>query len=351
MLTRYCWYEYHLVGPSGEQATLIYEPEGSGPQWQLFTRFEPESPLSAEEARAKRRGEAINLGGTEALITFKGVSKVRASEGEIPEGYQEGEEDNFFNAQGGSEELVMNWRGEKVDFYRGTFVSYAVIRTAFHLCGPTPGKLRMSWGDESSESNTADRLKWIAIVLLSGAVLAGFWFWPTVPKPPRLIKANPAVLSLGTEVPLDGRMFRIQSRCLVEVDQVGLRYERHEYQLAAADGNTGLLVQGVNPGGKEWTLYQPFEPLTPLTPQQAAAKSVGDPIGLDENNVKVAQLFRVQVQRTEMAEAGENSSQHFYYGFSGSAGYYSVMARWDEHGILFYRGHSAEIRVGPGNSR
>lgn len=351
ILTRYYWQEYHLVGPSGEQATLVHESADSRIQWQFFTRFEPESPLSAAEAKAKRPGDAINLDGTVTGITFKGISKVCTSEGQVPDGYWEGEEDNFFNAQGGNVEWVVNWRGEKVDFYRGTSVTHAEIRTAFHLGGPVSDMPGTSWAAELPASDASNRLKWIAIVLLLGVLLAGFWFWPVEPKAPRLVKATSVVLSLGTQIPLDGREFRIQSHSLVEIAQVERRYERHEYQLAAADGNTALLVQGVNPGGREWTLYQPFEPLIPLTPAQAAAKRVGDNLNLEGRDIKITELFRTRVLKYESLEAGDETAQHFYYALSGLAGYYAVMARWDERGILFYRGRSVKIQMGAGGSR
>ena len=43
------WNEFNIVDDAGEHATLVFEDAGRGGEWKLFTMFEPEYPMTAED--------------------------------------------------------------------------------------------------------------------------------------------------------------------------------------------------------------------------------------------------------------------------------------------------------------
>jgi len=62
---------------------------------------------------------------------------------------------------------------------------------------------------------------------------------------------------------------------------VGQNFERHEYVLSDETGNKALLVCGSRPGTEDWWLFTPFQPVTPLSPQQAAAIRWGQTVNVE----------------------------------------------------------------------
>src|ERR1700677_21805 len=77
----YYWNEYNLETDGGNPATLVFEDNDEGPQWKMFTMFEPQFPISAEDAASKRTGDIINLEGGNCRVTRVDHSRVYFVEG------------------------------------------------------------------------------------------------------------------------------------------------------------------------------------------------------------------------------------------------------------------------------
>jgi len=113
------WHRLNLVEPDSEPATLVFEVMDHGPEWRLFTIFEPENPMSAEDAASKRVGDQLNLEGTEVRVTLVNESRICHIEGEGAEGEEVGDVAHYFNAQGGNTKIVVSWTGEEVESFEG----------------------------------------------------------------------------------------------------------------------------------------------------------------------------------------------------------------------------------------
>src|SRR6266542_787165 len=72
----YYWDEFNLGTGFGQNATLVYEETEPGGEWRLFTMFEPEYPITAEDAATKRVGDPLNLDGTDVHVTLVDKSRV-----------------------------------------------------------------------------------------------------------------------------------------------------------------------------------------------------------------------------------------------------------------------------------
>jgi hypothetical protein len=76
----------------------------------------------------------------------------------------------------------------------------------------------------------------------------------------------------------------------------GRKFDRHEYILSDDEGTKALLVRGSKPGAGDWWLFQPLQPLTPLSPQQAAAIKWGQTVNVDGLAAKVSELFQATIR-------------------------------------------------------
>jgi hypothetical protein len=132
----YYWNEYYLMGDSGSSGTLVYEETEHGPEWKLFRLFEPERPLTAREAMAKRVGDTVNLDGTPTKVTLVDESRVYHIEGSAPEGVAVGDVAQYFNADTGQRMLVASWTGDEIEFYEGEDAPAELIASAFGFAQP-----------------------------------------------------------------------------------------------------------------------------------------------------------------------------------------------------------------------
>ncbi len=73
---------------------------------------------------------------------------------------------------------------------------------------------------------------------------------------------------------------------------VGRKFDRHEYLLSDEQGAKALLVRGSKPGAGDWWLFSPFQPQTPLSPQEAAAVRWGQTVDTNGMAAKVSALFQ-----------------------------------------------------------
>src|SRR5436190_8171377 len=82
----YYWTEFNLVDDKDESADLVFEETDSGAEWRFFVLFEPEYPITAEDARSKRVGDRLNLDGTDVIINLVSRSRIYHIEGQGAEG-------------------------------------------------------------------------------------------------------------------------------------------------------------------------------------------------------------------------------------------------------------------------
>jgi hypothetical protein len=328
----YYWNEFHLVGDDGRDATLVYEETENGPEWRLFTLLEPAPPLTVAEAAARRVGETIQIEDKTLRITCVDESRVCAIEGEAPEGVEKGDVARYFNAESGSEMIVVSWTGEELEVYRGITLPGHAVTSAFGITGIPSGALDHL---SSSPDDTGKKIKgWIILIALLttvGAIVSVRLTRRQSPELPRLPKAQLAIGSTGR---LNSAPYHITGRAEIEIDSVGRRYLRHEYSAVDDAGNASLIWQGTEQGADKWMLLTPITPTHGLTPRAAGALRLGDGIAVDETILRVTQHFLTRVQKVAGAAPlppGE------LYGFAARGTNGVVVARWNENAITFYR--------------
>ena len=335
----YYWNEFNLETAAGESATLVYEVGERGGEWRFFALFEPQYPITAEDAACKRVGDPINLDGTDVRVTLVEQSRVYFIEGKAPEGVEVGDVANYFNAQSGYDMDVVSWTGDEVECYHGVNLPANVVLTAFNIRMPDFGSLLGTPEPDSASSPKAKLL----VVLVSALLLIGMavWLYPrSGHRPPAVVTkpAPPSPLTVDSTGNLNGTAFRIQSHALVTVALVGCRFERHEYGLTSDSGDKAMLVYGSAPGAKDWVLYTPLHPAEPLTPQQAGAVKFGQVVNVDGVVAKVDQLFQSTIQRLDGPEPGALGSGDVLYCFAGKKDYHPLLVRGNARQIAFFEG-------------
>jgi hypothetical protein len=338
------WTEFNLVNLEGESADLVFEETTSGPQWRLFVMFEPEYPITASDAATKRMGDRLNLDGTDVEVTLVSRSRIYHIEGQAAEGEEVGDVADYFNAKGGNTKIVVSWTGEEVECYRGGDISSEAVRSAFNIDREMAARFAgtLISVNEPATSSLTTKVLWAILVV--ALLLIGFGaFGPqrSYSSPGLIITAAPSLrLNPGATGTLNGVTWQVRQHALVQIAEVGRRYERHEYQLAGPEGASAMLVYGFNAGQKDWCLLTPVEPLMPMTAQVAAAKRCGETINVDGEAATVNALFETILRQTESAENAMLGNGKPFYGFAARSPGTVLMARWDEAGISFYRGRA-----------
>jgi len=342
----YYWNEFNLQSPTGENATLSFEETEQGEAWRLFTLFEPEFPITAEDAATKQVGDPLNLEGTDVRVTLVDESRVYHIEGIPPEGVELGDVARYFNAESGDTMIVVSWTGDEVECYLGEQLSEATVSSAFHLPLRAASGLARSL---DSQPTTTPATKWITLVgvLLVAVVAYGGWSLWRLKRPNPLVKLNAPALPVtpAREWKLNGSTYTLLAHSVAEISEVGLRYGRHEFQLEDENRTPALLVYGFKPGGKDWVLFSPLSPRAPLTPAEAAAKRAGQTAEIDGYVFRIGGLFQATLPRTPGAELPESDSGQVFYGFTGETGSSLFLVRWNDSGIAFYRGATLPSRA------
>lgn len=345
----YFWNEFYLVCPEGREATLVYEEGESGGEWRIFTLFDPGVTLSAAEAAVKRVGDRLNLDGHDMRVTLVDESRVYHIEGEAPEGVELGDVAHYFNAESGNRMVVVSWTGEEVEFYRGVDVSAGLVAGAFGLRADLLTNLGRSsqaanvfdssgFSDSAGAANLVVR---IAVGLV--AVAIGFAAYsscsPKFRRPTLARIAAPAApIALGGEGRWEARTWQVQGHGVVDVREVGQRFDRHEYHLVNDQEHRALLICGLKPGDKEWFFCTPLEPTSAPTMQQAAALRVGDSVNIDGTVAAVTGLFQAVAGSVEARNLPGLRTGVVSFGFVARANATLIFAQWNAEGILFYRG-------------
>jgi len=336
----YYWQEFNLETGTGDNATLVYERTERGGEWRFFTMFEPQYPITAEDAATKRAGDPINLDGADVRVTLVEQSRIYHIEGKAPEGEAVGEYANYFNAERGNIMDVVSWTGQEVECYHGVTLPYSVIAKAFNIRLPAFSNVFQGADYAGASSNVVTKVLFGVIVALM--VVGAFVFFIPGRRPPALIKtsAPPALLTAGTTGRLNGTGYRIQYRALVEVALQGRQFQRQEYGLATDADEKAILVCGSKPGTKDGMLYTALHPAEPLTPKQAGAVRLGQTLNVDGVVARVSELFQSTTLLVEAAEADAPNKRDVMYCFAGSGDYYQLLVRWNSYRIEFFAGRA-----------
>jgi hypothetical protein len=343
--TTYYWNEFNLQSDTGEATTLVYEVTGNGAEWRLFTLFEPQFPITAADAAAKHVGDPLNLDGTDVRLTLLDRSRVYHIEGQAPEGEEIGDHAQYFNAEAGNTMIVVSWTGEEVECYHGVTISASTVAKAFNLSAASLSNLSNFTLSGDAPSGRSP----LSMIAAAGVIL--FVIFLIAAGPTRLLLSSPtaatikmaapdAHLSVGSAGKIDGRNYVITSDAVVELNEVGVVFQRHEFRLRDQDGNDALLIRGWKPGSKDWCLLTSRDPTTPMTPKQAAAVHYGQSLAFAGASVPVDALFRSATLKLNSADVVQNPTDKVFYGFSGGTGVTLMLARWDNDTVNFYEGHS-----------
>ena len=336
----YYWNEFNLEKDTGESATLVFERTERGGEWRFFTLFEPQYPITAEDAATKRVGDPLNLDGTDTRVTLVEQSRVYHVEGKAPEGVKVGAYANYFNTEGGNNMDVVSWTGEEVECYHGANLPWSVVAAAFKIRLPAFSSPLQTLDSGPGSSGLARKVLFglvTAIIAIAGCL----YFFPSR-RPPAVIKtsAPPSLLTTGRAGRLNGTNFRVQSHALVEVALVGRKFERHEYYLANNDGEKALLICGSKPGAQDWILFIPLDPAESFTPQQAGAVRLGQTLNVKGIVVKVSDLFQSTIRLAESPEADPLKDGDVLYGFAGKSDHLHLLVRWNASRIEFFQGET-----------
>ena len=336
----YYWNEFNLEPEAGEPLTLVYERTEKGGEWRLFTLFEPEYPITAEDAASKRVGDLINLDGNDVRVTLVEQSRVYHVVGKAPDGETVGAYANYFNAESGDRMDVVSWTGQEVECYHGVTVPGSEVAAAFNI---QLSLFRSVLRNAEGRPESSPLAVWLVTVLVGVIALVGGYSYLRPQRRPAAVivtKAPSAPLQVGSAGRLKGVQFRIESHAVVEVAQVGRRFERHEYSLAGGDGEKALLVCGSSPGAKDWVLFNPLQPANPLTPRQAGGVRWGQTLNVDDLATKVGSLFQSTPRLVEGVETESVPRGSVLYCLSGTSDHSQVLVRWDANRIEFYQGQA-----------
>ncbi len=363
----YYWNEFNLVNAFGRAATLVFEEGEEGPEWKLFTYFEPLRPLTAAEAAKKSVRDIVSLDGNPARITLVDQSRVCHIEGTAPEGVEVGDVANYFNVDTGARMLVASWTGDEIEFFEGHDLAPSQVAEAFNVTvrtGPAFRELSHSDDEESGVPLSGAALKFVMVALMA-VVSFGYCSFNrgprhvtrsvATPAPPPKQAAPPLRLTPGTSGTIAQKTYTLDSHASIEIARVGARHDRHEYSLISDTQDRAYLIQGLTGGPKEWHLFVPLAAtgaLASLTPHEAATRKKGTPVPLEGRTVHIAELFRSKTVGVD--GPGDRALwPALQYGFLARGSTDLVIARWTETGIQFLRGEPlAEIAVlaafGPG---
>jgi hypothetical protein len=159
------------------------------------------------------------------------------------------------------------------------------------------------------------------------------------PSAVKFFTAPSSSFELSGEGTLNGTKYRIESRLLVEVDEMGEHSRRHEYFLTNDEGGSALLIQGMQPGTKDWTLFTALHPIEAMTPQQAAKVTTGQIVNVDGVVAAVTDLFLSKIITADDPSGGSAATaDSLHYGFLARKNTMLLMVRWNAIEITFREG-------------
>jgi hypothetical protein len=335
----YYWNEFYLESGGGAAATLVFEETEGGCAWRLFTMCDPQPPMTAVEAAAKREGDPVELDGAHLRVTRVDRSQVYYVEGKAPEGIATGKVASYFNADAGSREIVVSWTNEEVECYSGTTTSAPLVAAAFNLQGFA------AWSFMAGKGRS-----WLSARFCSlGALLLALVCIPLAciidsslsrPAPGvKVIQAPASPLRVGASGALNDTPYKITGHELVEMAEMGRRWQRHQYDLDGPDHVEAWLVCDAGSNGPVWLLYTWMQPAIPLTPFEAGAKRAGQKVNVDGSDARITELFRATVHSSEGESVAGGKAGDVFYGFAGqmsSNGF--LLVRWNQTNVIYQQG-------------
>jgi hypothetical protein len=274
------------------------------------------------------------------FVRLVSKSRVYHIEGKAPEGVDLGDVAHYFNAVAGNTMIVVSWTGPEVEFYKGLDLSPTTVSAAFNVRLVNFSRLFRAPGGSRQLSGLVVVLV-VALVLVIVMVFGYQAFMPSR-RPPAIVRtgASASPLEVGKTGKLGGTRFQVQSHLLVEMAMVGRRFDRHEYVLSDEAGIKALLVRGSKPGAGDWWLFQPLQPVAPLSPQQAAAVRWGQTVNVDGTAAKVSELFQSTIRQVESPEASDLNPGDVFFGFTGRTQSAQLLVRWNASYVNFFQGRA-----------
>lgn len=334
----YYWNEFNLVGGYGTALTLVFEEGENGPEWKVFELFEPLRAMTATEAAAKKVGDTVSLDGSTSRVTLVGQSRVVEVEGTAPEGVEQGDVADYWNAENprSARMLVASWTGGEIEFYKGRTIAASRVAAAFNVPRLTDeGWSSFRGGESQSVSAELSVLIIGSFILLIFGGIPGLMSWserpPTVA--PAAVQPAPALrLNLGAHGMFGGVNYTVAGRMVVEVAGVGGKFGRVEYELVADDSTHARLVQAFDGDAHDWRLLTPVPTPTDLTPYRAPAKCTGDPVALSWRGTFVVRGLYLCRQLSSEGRSGElpTVGGQEAYGFVARNDDETLLARWNE---------------------
>ncbi len=327
----YFWNEFQLKSDSGEQRILVYEETARGGKWRFFTRFEPAVPRSIPEAEEKTMGDVINLDGTNVSVTFIGRSRVSQIEGWAPKGEYVGKEEQYFNAEAGSKMIVVSYTPDQIEFYNGETIFGGVVEHAFSIPKPPRSAYALNRYGGASPSDAKPLIVmtvlciFVCLMLILPSLNCTALRQPAVRVFPDL---NFPIVD-GFTIHFQETNYQIAGDDIVEIDEQGLRFSRHEFTLTGPDGRKSWMIAGLQPGGGDWCFLTAVAPDSPMTPRLAGGVQAGQFVRAEGKSYIVSNIF---LSRPKFY--GTNVT----YGFSAQSGTNILLARWDESGITYESG-------------
>jgi hypothetical protein len=344
----YYWNEFNLHGDDGSYADLVYEQTERGGEWRLFTMFEPEYPVTAADAATKRVGDRINLTGEDVRVTFVGSSRVYHIEGKAPEDVEVGDVAKYFNAETGRDMQVVSWTGEDVEYYNGVAIPQNVVASAFNLPRTSEAEFFTGSGSSSWLGSNTPHYDIGVKFLLKGALVLFFFIvifgrniscsMDSESAPVKKVLAGVMPLTVGATGKILDRNYHITAHAVMEIAEVGLCYERHEYELTDDNGRTAVLVCGLKPEEKDWHLFESVFVIQPPKPQECAAKKTGDILKLEGTTATVRELFLSTTRQAESAGPTDLHTGDVRFGFEADAGGDPLLVSWTVSTITIQRG-------------
>jgi len=335
----YYWNEFYLESAGGRPATLVFEETEGGCAWRLFTMFDPDPPMTAAEAAAKREGDPVELDGVYLHVTRVDRSQIYYVEGKAPEGIAMGKVAHYFNADAGSREIVVSWTGDELEYYSGTSTSAPLVATAFKLQGFAAWRFMASKGRSWL---SAQSCLLAALVLALVCLPLACFIDSSGSRPPPAVKVTQAPaspLQVGASGALNDTLYKITGHQLVEMAETSWRWQRHQYDLDGPDHLEAWLVCDPGSSNPVWLLYTLMQPDNPLTPFEAGAKRAGQKLNVEGTAVSISELFRSTVLSSEEEPVVRLKPGEVFYGFTGQIHSNSLLlVRWNQTNIIYLQG-------------
>ena len=347
----YYWNEFYLSDGSDRIAMLVCEEIFGAQQWRLFTEFTPQQPLTAREAVLKKVGDRVNLDGLSTEVTVVDETRVYEIEGNAPDWVSEGDEAQYFNAEAGGKLWVVSWSGDEVEYYRGMQLPPEAVAQALRL--PPASFKKVSGSNLVSSGSIGGGLNCGVISALLTFAVGGFFLFRSCSSGPRYTTthtpapsspvvqpepAPPPPLTVGANVTLDGKAFRVVGHRVVECTKVNARWNSHQYQVTDDSGQTSLLVLRSQPGAQIWQLFKPLAPTRPPTPLVAAAMRAGEAVRLDDFQGRISELFMSRTVTNSGASPDAFSGTGLTYHYLAQTNASTLLASWNGERIVFHRG-------------